>query len=139
VDGNSMNPTYKSHNVIVHSKFYSHVNKMLLQKNTIIKFTSPENYTAIKRIIAVPGDVVETVSDGSHLLKINGKLISSDPTIIVKNTKQEDGLFKASKYYKKYKLGVNEYFVSGDNSNNSEDSRAYGPIKDTNILSIVKK
>jgi type IV secretory pathway protease TraF len=38
-----------------------------------------------------------------------------------------------------YKLGKDSYFVVGDNLNNSDDSRRFGPIKEDEIIYKVIK
>lgn len=39
---------------------------------------------------------------------------------------------------KTYNLGDNQYFVLGDNTNNSWDSRYYGPVHRVQIVGVVK-
>ena len=78
----------------------------------------------VKRIVGCPRDTIE-VRDG-NLIR-NGAVVHSDYTA-------ED--------YINYKmdevqLGENEYFVMGDNRNDSNDSHIIGPIKKDQIVGKV--
>ncbi len=84
--------------------------------------------THIKRIIGLPGETIQ-IKDGQIL--IDGE------------TYQEDGGFPAIENAgvaeTKVTLGNGEYFVLGDNRNNSEDSRYadMGNVKKRNIIGKV--
>lgn len=91
--------------------------------------SSEETHYFIKRIVAVPGDTVQ-IEDG--VLKVNGEELSSFPAFSqIKNP----GLAK-----EEITLGEDEYFVMGDNCNNSEDSRvaSVGNIKKENMIGKVQ-
>ncbi|NLG88039.1 MAG: signal peptidase I [Clostridiaceae bacterium] len=75
----------------------------------------------IKRVIAVPGDTVD-ICDGK--VYINGEIIEEP---YVKGITPPMG----SNYPITLKDG--EFFVMGDNRENSSDSRSFGPIKRENI------
>lgn len=71
-----------------------------------------------KRVVGIPGDVVEAC-DG--VLLVNGcpfdNLLTADfPPVMV---------------------GEGEYFVMGDNRAVSHDSRAFGPIKESQVLGTI--
>jgi signal peptidase I len=143
VDGNSMYPTYKNFNVIIKSKNKDHLTKMLLSKNAIIKFKDPSNVTSIKRIVGVPGDII---TFELTQIKVNDVVIDTNNTespppnsiIKIKNSKMNKPYSRPGAFAT-LKLKDDEFFVMGDNKNNSTDSRNYGTIKTTSIISIIKK
>lgn len=77
----------------------------------------------IKRVVAVPGDTVQ-ILDGQ--LYVNGAIVKDGHDKIADPGIAED----------KITLGEQEYFVMGDNRNNSEDSRSntVGPIERKQII-----
>jgi len=151
VRGVSMMPTLTNNQVIVKSRAVRDVNKLLLSKNAIVKFKSPQGDTSVKRIIGIPGDEIEVgeivskqngkpIKLGNPIVKVNGKVFDT-----CKNNPESQNK-NVSDYYKKYftekgryNLKPNQYFVMGDNKNCSIDSREYGPIEGYNIISVLKK
>ena len=80
----------------------------------------------IKRIVAVPGDTVQ-ITGGR--LYVNGVFVEDEFDKMADAGIAENPLV----------LGTDEYFVLGDNRNNSEDSRSanIGPVKDVDIIGEV--
>lgn len=78
----------------------------------------------IKRVVAVPGDTVQII-DGR--LYVNGEQAAEE---------EYDKMADAGIAENPLTLGVDEYFVLGDNRNNSEDSRFanIGPVKGKDIV-----
>ena len=85
----------------------------------------PQNYY-IKRIIGLPGETVE-LTDG-RIIIYNGQYPAGEQLdesqYLVKSRINEIA---------KVELGENEYYVVGDNRNNSLDSRRFGAIQFANI------
>ncbi len=76
----------------------------------IFKFPDDESQTFIKRIIGIPGDLVE-IKDGE--LYINGDLIQED---YIKEPMRKEN-------FGPYVVPPDSYFCLGDNRNDSKDSR----------------
>ncbi len=113
VDGSSMNNTLiDGDNLIVEKLSYRFGDP---QRFDIIVFRPYEDSSEyyIKRIIGLPGETVRIDEEGN--IYINGELLEED---YGKETIQNPG--RASE---EITLGEDEYFVLGDNRNNSTDSR----------------
>jgi len=83
------------------------------ERGTIVVFHSPRNTSEdlIKRIIGLPGETIEIIDGQTY---INGFRLDEPYT---------NGDWSRSKYYARVLIGPDEYFVMGDNRNNSQDSR----------------
>ncbi|MCD7957898.1 MAG: signal peptidase I [Lachnospiraceae bacterium] len=113
VDGSSMNDTLQNgDNLIVEKLSYRFGDP---QRFDIIVFRPYEdsNEYYIKRIIGLPGETVRIDDDGN--IYINGELLEED---YGKATIENPGRAR-----EEITLGEDEYFVLGDNRNNSTDSR----------------
>lgn len=125
IEGLSMNPTFENGEIVLTSKVHQWLGGtpfgssigITYMRGDIVVFQKPGFDDFIKRIIAVPGD---TVALKAGQVYINGQLIKEDYLSADTYTKggsfiQENGSEKT--------LAENEYFLMGDNRNNSHDSR----------------
>lgn len=96
-------------------------------RGEVIVFRNPsnENEFYIKRVIGLPGESV-VIEDGRVL--IDGEQIKESYLPKGQNLKGE--------YV--FKLGIDEYFVMGDNRSQSFDSRSWGPLDNDLIIGVVR-
>lgn len=121
VQGNSMNPTYYDGDLLRGQRKFAQED---IKRRDVITFRE-NGQRLIKRVVGVPGDII---SYKDHTLYINGEPEETEfPEI------KNGGMLEKDKI----KLGEDEYFCMGDNRNNSRDSRAFGPIKYSQIESKV--
>lgn len=78
-----------------------------------------------KRVVALPGEKVQII--GGYVY-VDGMMLDEDETL---DKIADPGIAEAE-----ITLGPDEFFVLGDNRNNSEDSRSgnIGPVKRSNII-----
>lgn len=114
-----MNPTFEDGDVIVSTRSYLHD----IERGDVVIICnhSKDDILVIKRVIALPGDLLE-VKD--NVVYINGEEIVADYDFIGKT---EDITWQ---------LMENQYFVMGDNREHSKDSRYYGPFELTDIKAV---
>lgn len=131
VVGDSMNPVCTNQEKVT-------VNKLCYllgspDRYDIVVYRSvdtPDAYYDIKRVIGLPGETVQ-IKDGK--VYIDGSERTDLPF--------DDYIFTAGLAESEVKLGDDEYFLLGDNVNNSEDSRflKVGNVKKAEILGRIKK
>jgi signal peptidase I len=94
------------------------------ERGDIVMFNAPdkENTIYIKRIIGVPGDTI-TISDNQ--LYINGEL--QEESYVKNGWTRSEGTTE-------YVVPEGEYFMMGDNRDNSSDSRVWGTVKKDDII-----
>lgn len=117
VDGNSMNPTLKNHDVILTSNIFFQP-----ERNDVIIIKTSDGFDIVKRVIALPNETVE-IKNG--IILINGQPLEEAQTVGVSNDMAEVLVQEGT------------FFVLGDNRNPGEslDSRSseIGLVSQNNI------
>lgn len=123
IPSRSMQPTLEVGDYIMCNELYYRYNDPDHGDLIIFKYPQDDDLDYIKRIVAVPGDTVMT--RGNELF-ING-LKTKEPYAIYTRENLEPGDFVPN--FGPVTVEEGEYFVMGDNRNNSEDSRFFGAVK----------
>ena len=100
VNGSSMEPTLSNNDNLIVDKISYRFKDPQRFDIIVFPFQYDENVYYIKRIIGLPGETVQIGTDGT--IYIDGQVLDAGEPIT---------------------LGEDEYFVLGDNRNNSSDSR----------------
>jgi signal peptidase I len=125
VYGPSMQPNFVEHERLIVSKVIYLFHEP--ERGDVIVFRPPfvEKTNYIKRIIALPGESVEIRNGKTYVYTLDGGMIVLDETYI-------NEPFSSS--YIKHTVPEGQYFVMGDNRNNSNDSRSGWTVPEDNII-----
>ena len=122
ISGISMEPNFFDGQFVLVDKLTYESSSPKRGDVVIMKFPAdPENRKFIKRIIGLPGETVEIKNND---ILING--IRIQETYLERNIRTRPDL--------KRELNDDEYFVIGDNRENSNDSRFWGPLPENAII-----
>lgn len=126
INGRSMEPTlHDTQFILVNKLSYFFITP---SRNDVVQFIHP-NVPAfvVKRIIGVPGDTISIDNEEISVTDQNGQTHTHP---LPANSKIGFRVYDLT-------LGVNEYFLLGDNPDESTDSRHYGPIHRSKIVGSV--
>jgi signal peptidase I len=115
VSGFSMAPTYHDGQILFMTRFVK-----TLAYGDIVVIKQGDQRNVVKRVIGLPGDVIS----------LEGGAVSRNDIILTPYTSDEE-------FEVVYVLGEDEFFVIGDNYQDSIDSRQFGPIERDNLLGKI--
>jgi signal peptidase I len=124
VVGNAMAPTIINGDCLLVSRGIGQI-----ERGDIVIFSHFDQPTLdrLMRVIALPNDTIRI--DGQGQLYLNGQLIE-EPYISTRISQPDDLLSEKT-------LGLDEYWLLGDNRDNSNDSRVWGPLPADQIYGEV--
>ena len=123
VEGTSMMPSLRDQERIFINKFTYRFGIGNIQRGDTVVFWFPMDISKsyIKRVIGLPGDVVE-IDRG--VVIVNGKPLAED--YVPEEYRDYQSL-------RPQRIGPDQYFVLGDHRSSSNDSRAWGNVPRLNI------
>lgn len=129
VDGSSMNDTLANNEIMFVTKPEYLLGSPKRGDVIICRYPGRGNTLFVKRLMALPGDTIEIMS---NVVYINGEQVNEDYLTPQRN--------QSGYTMQKLTLGEDEYFVMGDNRDNSHDSRSadVGPLKREAIVGHVQ-
>lgn len=132
IDGESMAPVLLSQQVVLVNRLAYGFQLPLIDRY-IVQWDSPrpgdvvffhnpfDGSITVKRCIAVAGDRIEVLRTSA---RIADSRVDLSP-------------FAAERLAGKTHLGIGEIFVVGDNRIQSQDSRHYGPIRESDVIGVL--
>lgn len=132
--GASMEPSLHTGERILVERVTKHV--IDFERGDIVVLHPPgdDNIDYVKRVIAVPGDIVKVYNCEVFITK-GGEKFKLDEGYLDAGTCTAGG--PALRDGRSLKIEDNEYFVLGDNRQKSADSRTFGPVKKERIVGRV--
>ena len=121
VKGASMEPNFYDHEYLIIDEISYRFNEPKRGDIVVFKYPRDTSQYFIKRVIGLPNEKIEI---------LDGKIIvynKENPSgVVINEIYLEEGLKTPGN--QTVTLGLNEYFVLGDNRFSSYDSRSFGPI-----------
>ncbi|MDO8513086.1 MAG: signal peptidase I [bacterium] len=127
IEGNSMEPDFHDRQLILINKLSYRIHNP--NRGDVIVFESPQNHSIyyIKRIIGIPGDEIQLKEGDVYL---NGEKIDEPYLSLGQKTTADTSATGTLDVT----VGRDQFFVMGDNRDQSSDSREWG-LLDKNLIS----
>ncbi len=125
VNGQSMYPLLNSGDIVLMNRLTYEISKP--DRMDVVVFEREDKKTNVKRVVAIPGDVVQII-DGDLYVNQEKVSLSGDRKIALSGLAENP-----------IKLEEKEYFLLGDNPDSSEDSRFanIGNVQEDQIVGKV--
>jgi len=126
VNGESMVPTFEHGDYLIVDELSYRFTEP--KRGEVIVFRFPQNPSKffIKRIVGLPNETLE-IKNNSVTVTHDGKTLILNEEYIKNYITQDKAVI----------LGNNEYFVMGDNRDQSSDSRMWGPVNEELVIGRV--
>lgn len=126
VSGASMSPTFETGEYLIVDQVSYKFEKPHRGDVVIFRFPNEPSKFFIKRIIGLPGEVVELANGTTKIIPPDSseEIVLDEEYLVTDKT--DDHL--------SITLSPDEYFVMGDNRSKSSDSRDWGPVPEENIV-----
>ncbi len=128
VKGASMEPNFSENDYLIIDQVSYHVRD--IERGETVVFHPPENDSQyyIKRVIGLPGESVEIE---------NGQISIYNDEYPNGFTLEEDYIEEYTHGHSRVYLGLDEFYLLGDNRTSSLDSRSFGGVPSENIIGRV--
>lgn len=129
VKGASMEPNFYDHEYLIIDEITYRFREPSRGEIVVFRYPRDPSQFFIKRVLALPGETIEV----------------ADNRVTVSNAEHPNGIAVEEPYLEgvvtngklKRTLGPDEYFVMGDNRDESLDSRAFGPVPREHVIGRV--
>ena len=128
VKGASMEPNFYDHEYLIIDELSYRFRDPLRGEIIVFRYPRDPSQFFIKRVIGLPGETIEIT---------NGKVVIYNDSYPNGMTLQEEYIVEVTDGKKKTVLGEEEYYLLGDNRDESLDSRSFGVVEDDSIIGRV--
>lgn len=128
VSGSSMEPTFSNGNYLLVDQLSYFLRSPARGEVIVFKYPGDHRSYYIKRIIGLPNEKVVIENGTVTVYSGDNKLMLKE--VYIKQGKTTGNL--------EFQLGMDQYFVMGDNRNFSYDSRSWGALKRSEIVGMAR-
>jgi signal peptidase I len=125
VSGASMSPTFETGEYLIVDQISYRFDEPKRGDVVIFRFPNDPSKFFIKRVIGLPGEVVQLANGVTTIIEPDSTEIVLDEEYLITDKTDDHVSITLSK---------DEYFVMGDNRSASSDSRMWGPVPRDNIV-----
>jgi len=129
VRGQSMEPSFEDGDYLIVDELSYRFSEIKRGDVLVFKYPNNPSQRYIKRVIGLPGELVEIGSDSVMVYSEDGKQVLDETEYLSYDTKTPGQI--------KILLDENDYFVLGDNRGLSSDSRSWGALNRKYIIGKV--
>ena len=125
VSGSSMEPTFENGEYLIIDQATYHFEDPKRGEVVIFRYPKDPSKYFIKRIVGLPGETIHISGDSLSITGVDNTTVSVAEPYVINHGNGSDVDMK---------LGLDEYFVMGDNRPASSDSRIWGALPKDNIV-----